>query len=139
MASKILVPMDDSEMAREALEYALEHFPDAEFTVLHVVGGPSPMWGEATGLALADDLEEATAELSEEVFSNARETAEEYDIEIETKSKLGHPGRAIINEAEEYDTVVIGTHGGTIAERLFVGNVAEQVFRRSPAPVVVVR
>lgn len=139
MASKILVPMDDSEMAREALEYALEHFPDAEFTILHVVGGPSPMWGEATGLALADDLEEATAELSEEVFAGARETAEEYDTEIETKSKLGHPGRAIINEAEEYDTVVVGSHGGTLAERLFVGNVAEQVFNRSPVTVVVVR
>jgi nucleotide-binding universal stress UspA family protein len=46
MISRILVPMDDSEMAQRALEYALENHPDAEITVLHVVGEPSP-WGES--------------------------------------------------------------------------------------------
>lgn len=43
MLSRILVPMDDSEMAERALEYALENFSGAEIIVLHVVGEPSPM------------------------------------------------------------------------------------------------
>ena len=51
----------------------------------------------------------------------------------------GHPARAIINRAEEFDTVVIGSHGGTLVDRLFVGDVAQKVFRRSPVPVTVVR
>jgi len=55
MISRILVPMDDSEMAQRALRYALENHSDADITVLHVVGGPSLMGGEATGLALDDD------------------------------------------------------------------------------------
>jgi nucleotide-binding universal stress UspA family protein len=41
--------------------------------------------------------------------------------------------------AEGYDTVVVGSHGGSLADRLFVGNVTEKVFRRSPVPVTVVR
>ncbi|QPV63914.1 universal stress protein [Halosimplex litoreum] len=141
MISRVLVPMDGSEMSERALEYAVEVYPDAAFTVLHVVGEPSPLWGEATGIALADDVDAAAREHSEPVFERAEAIADESEgaVALETEVALGHPVRAIINRAGEYDTVVIGSHGGTVAERLFVGNVAEKVFRRSPVPVVVVR
>jgi nucleotide-binding universal stress UspA family protein len=139
MISRVLVPMDNSEMAERALTYALEAFPDAEITVLHVVGEPSAMWGEATGLALADDIGQATKDHAKDVLENAQEIADEYDREITTDVHVGHPARAILNRAEGFDTVVIGPHGGSIADRLLVGNVAETVFRRSPIPVTVVR
>jgi nucleotide-binding universal stress UspA family protein len=139
MVSRILVPMDDSEMARRALEYALETHPDAEVTVLHVVGGPSLMGGEATGLALKDDPDSAAAERAEAVFAPARELAAEYDVEVDTEVEFGHPARAILNRVGEYDAVVLGSHGGSVADRLLVGNVAQKVFRRSPVPVTVVR
>ena len=141
MISRVLVPMDGSEMSERALEYALAAHPNAEITVLHVVGEPSPMWGQATSLALEDDLEEAAEERAQSIFERAREIVSDADGdgELETQFALGHPIRAIINRAEYYDTVVIGSHGGTVAERLFVGNVAEKVVRRSPVPVTVVR
>jgi nucleotide-binding universal stress UspA family protein len=136
---KILVPMDDSEMAERALEYALENHPDPEITVLHVVGEPTPMWGGATGLALEENLEEAAEERATEVFDGARDVATEYSVEITTEVRLGHPVRAIINRAAEFDVVVLGTHGGSLADQLIIGNVAKKVFRRSPVPVTVVR
>jgi nucleotide-binding universal stress UspA family protein len=141
MISRVLVPVDGSEMSERALEYALEAHPNAEVTVLHVVGEPSPMWGKATGIALADDIEEAAEEHARPVIDRARELAADADsdVELDTEVALGHPVRAILSRAEDYDTVVIGSHGGTVAERLFVGNVAEKVFRRSPVPVTVVR
>ncbi|SDR32192.1 universal stress protein [Natronobacterium texcoconense] len=139
MVDDVLVPMDGSEMSERALEYALEVFPDADVTVLHVVGEPSSMWAGATGLALADDIEESADELAEEVFERAREIAADGDADLDTTVELGHPVRAIVRTADDYDTVVIGSHGGSIADRIFVGNVAEKVFRRSPVPVVVVR
>ena len=139
MLSQILVPMDDSEMAQRALEYALENHPDAEVTVLHVVGGPSPLGGAATALALAEDIEAAAEERSEEVFDDAREIAAEYDVEITTEVQLGHPARAILNRADDFDAVVLGSHGGSLTDRLVVGNVAQKVFRNSPVPVVIAR
>jgi nucleotide-binding universal stress UspA family protein len=60
--SRVFVPMDDSKMAVRALEYALKAHPDAEITVLHIVGEPSAMMGKAVGLALEDDIEEAAKE-----------------------------------------------------------------------------
>jgi nucleotide-binding universal stress UspA family protein len=139
MISRILVPMDDSEMAERALEYALENHPDADITVLHVVGEPSAWGTAATSLALEEDLEEAAKEHAKEVLDGARDLAAEYDVEITTQIRLGHPSRAILNRADDFDAVVIGSHGGSLADRLVVGNVAQKVFRRSPVPVIVVR
>ncbi|WP_254829969.1 universal stress protein [Haloglomus salinum] len=139
MLSRILVPMDDSEMAQRALEYALENHPDADIAVLHVVGEPSSMWGAATGLALEENVEEAAEARAETVFDRARELAADHDVEITTEVQLGDPTRAILNRVEDFDAVVIGSHGGSMADRLLVGNVAQKVFRRSPVPVIVAR
>jgi len=139
MISRVLVPMDDSEMSEKALRYALEAYPDAEVTVLHVVGEPSPMMGQAVRLALEDDIQKTAEELAEALLDRAREIAAEYDAEIETQVGWGSPAKVIVTRAEEFDTVVIGSHGGSLAEQLFVGNVAQKVFRRSPVPVTTVR
>jgi nucleotide-binding universal stress UspA family protein len=139
MISRLLVPMDDSEMARRALEYALENHADATITVLHVVGEPSPWWGKAASLALEEDLEAATQELAQDVFDDARALAAEYDVEIHTEVQLGHPARAILDRAEDFDAVVLGSHSGSLMDQLIVGNVAEKVFRNSPVPVIATR
>lgn len=139
MISRVLVPMDDSGMAERALRYALDAHPNAEITVVHVVGEPSSMMGGATRIALADDPQAAAREQASDLLDRAHEIAAESNSEIETVVKVGHPARAIINMTEEFDTVVIGSHGGTLADRLLVGNIAEKIVRRSAAPVTVVR
>ncbi|CCQ34036.1 UspA domain protein [Halorhabdus tiamatea SARL4B] len=139
MIERVLVAMDDSEMGEKALRYALEAHPDAEVTVLHVVGEPSPMMGQAVGLALEDDVQAAAEELAAAVLDRAREIADEYDAEVETKVGWGTPAKVIVSRAADFDTVVIGSHSGSLADQLFVGNVAQKVFRRSPVPVTTVR
>lgn len=139
MIERVLVPMDDSEMAEKALTYALEAFPDAEITVLNVVGVPSPMMGELASLVLEDDIEQVAKDHAEQVFDRAHAVAAEYDTAIETEVGYGNPEKEIVNWAENFDTVVLGSHNGSVADRLFVGNVAQKVVRHSPVPVTVVR
>lgn len=142
MEKRILVPMDDSDHAERALDYALENFPNADVTVLHVVGAPSMMMGDATSLALADDFEAAVEERAGSVFERARELAADRDRELTTAVGVGHPAKNVIDRAEEYDTVVIGAHGadrGRATRRFLVGNVADTVSKRAPVPVVLVR
>lgn len=131
--------MDGSALSERALAYALENHPDASVTVLTVVAEPSVMMGEAMSIAFEDDIEAAAEERGEEVFDCAREVAADHEAEIDTVVAIGRPARAIVSCAEDYDAVVIGSHGGSVLDRLFVGNVAETVFRRSPVPVTVVR
>ncbi len=139
MIDRVLVPMDDSDLAAKALRYALESYDDAEITVLHVVGTSTPMMGETAGLAFEDDLPAAVEERAETVFESANEIASEYDAELRTVVAVGHPARTIVDHSEAFDTVVVGSHSGSLVKRLFVGNIAETVVRRAPVPVVVVR
>lgn len=142
MAARLLVPMDDSEHAGQALEYALENFPNADVSVLHVVGVPSPMMGEATALALADDIEKFADDRAEPVFARARGIATERDRDIDTIVGTGHPARNIIARAEDYDTIVLGSHGSDwhrATRQFLVGNVADTVSKRAPIPVIIVR
>ncbi|TKX87547.1 universal stress protein [Halorubrum sp. SS5] len=139
MIERVLVAMDGSDLSERALRYALDGHPDAEITVLTVVGGASPMMGQAAGIALSDDGEDGVREAAAPVFERVREIAAEYDATVETAVEAGRPARQIIDRAEEFDVVVLGTHSGSLADRLFVGNVAKTVFQRSPVPVTVVR
>jgi len=142
MISRILVPMDDSDPAGNALAYALENFADAEVTVLHVVGVPSMLMGEAAGLALEDDLDDAARERAEPVFERARKRAADHDREVDTVVGVGHPARNILDRADDYDTVVLGSHGADwnrASHRFLVGNVAGTVLRRAAVPVTIVR
>jgi len=138
MASRVLVPVDDSDMAADALRYALETFPDAAITVLHVSGGPSPMMGEATEIALSDDPDRVADDHAKDSLDRARTIATEYETDIETEVKVGNPARTILDRADDFDAIVIGSHSGGLMDRLFVGNVAEKVVRGSPVPVTVV-
>jgi len=139
MVSRVLVPMDDSEMAADALRFALSAFPSAAVTVLHVAGGPTSYMGEAMSLAVADDVDGAVAERAEPVFERARAIADDDDREIATEIELGSPAKTIINHAEGFDLVVIGSHSSNLASRLLLGNVAETVARNAPVPVTIVR
>jgi nucleotide-binding universal stress UspA family protein len=139
MVTRVLVAMDDSEMAANALRYALDVHPEADITVLTVVGGPSVMMGEATSIAMADDPRAEAERHAEPVLERAREIAAEAGVEIQTAVRVGAPSREIVNFAEDFDVVTLGSHGGSMADRLLVGNVAKRVFNHSPAPVTVVR
>jgi len=139
MIERVLVAMDDSELSERALRYALDAHPEADVTVLHVVGEPSRMMGAATGIALADDSEERVRELSEDVFERAGAIASEHGVAVDVETEVGSPSSRIVERAEDFDVVVIGTHGGSLADRLLVGNVAKSVFQHAPVPVTVVR
>jgi hypothetical protein len=52
MISRVLIAMNDPEMVERAIEYAVEAYPTAEVTVLHVIGEPTPMMGEAARIAI---------------------------------------------------------------------------------------
>jgi len=139
MIERVLVATDGSEMAEHALEYALEVHPDAEITALYVAGEPSPMMGRALKLALEDDIEEVAREEAESIFESAREIAAERGVDIDTDVTVGSPAKSIVERSENFDAVVLGSHGADLRSRMLMGNVAERVVRGSPVPVTVVR
>ncbi|WP_331235609.1 universal stress protein [Natronorarus salvus] len=144
MTEHVLVPVDESEQAMKALEFAVEGHPDARITALHVID-PRDFYGAAgiEGAAMSnyEQMREVHQGRGDEVLEAARERAADAGVEIETDSILGSVSREIIDYTVDNDVnhVVIGSHGRTGASRILLGSVAERVVRRSPVPVTVVR
>jgi universal stress protein A len=63
------------------------------------------------------------------------------DIAADSMVRTGSPDEDIVADAKEMpaDMIVISTHGRTGFKHVLVGSVAEQVIRRAPWPVLVVR
>ncbi|MGD8882544.1 MAG: universal stress protein, partial [Desulfobacterales bacterium] len=57
---------------------------------------------------------------------------------VRTVFNIGDPGDELLKIAvkENVDLIVMGIKGRTDLEYIFVGSVAEKVFRRSPIPVL---
>jgi nucleotide-binding universal stress UspA family protein len=142
MVDHVLVPVDDSDQAVQALEYAVETDPDASITALHVVD-PSAIGPAMSieGAATYGDVLEAHEGNAEALLADMRERAADSGLRIETEYVIGEVGRSIVDYIEDHDIdhVVIGSHGRSGATRVLLGSVAESVTRRSRVPVTVIR
>ena len=138
MTRRILVPVDGSTKAKRALEFAIEEFPNAEITALHVVDPVEAIYGAEY---VSESVLEAQAERAEQLLEEMAELAATHDAEIDTELRNGNPSREIIAAAEEdeYDQIIVGSHGRTGLSRIVLGSVAENIVRRAPVPVTVVR
>ncbi|SDR32500.1 universal stress protein [Natronobacterium texcoconense] len=135
MSRHLLVPMDDSETARRALEHALAVFPDAELTVVHSVDDLEAAYGG--GAAVPDT---ADRDRDPEFFDDVREIATRHDRDVDTAIVEGTAAEAILEYAreEDVDAIVMGSEGRSGVSRMLLGSVAEAVTRRSSVPVTIV-
>ncbi|OLZ40634.1 universal stress protein UspA [Natrinema saccharevitans] len=140
-AARLLVPFDDFEPARDALEYAFDLFPDGDVTALIVVDTTSLPFGPNTA---DDESSDESRELLSEaaaLLETAESIAADRGTEIESRTRLRTPAREILKYAEgaSIDHIVMGSRERSGVARILLGSVAEVVVRYSPVPVTVVR
>ncbi|SEW27236.1 universal stress protein [Halobacterium jilantaiense] len=138
----VLLPIDGSPQSDAALEYALEEFETAEITALNVIDPIEAGYtSQATVPGYSEEWFEQSKAAADELFADAQEVADEYDVELQTATEVGRPSRTIVNYAEDegVDHIVMGSHGRSGVSRILLGSVAENVVRRSPMPVTIVR
>ncbi len=139
---KLLVPVDFSATAEEALRYAVD-WPCAagrQVVLLHVVDPVDIAELGLVGLAeyeprMADELR---AEAERRLAGLARRHARE-GLALTTRVAVDRPWRGIIRTAieERVAAIVMGAHGrGALAETL-LGATTEKVVRKAPMTVVV--
>ena len=139
---------------------AYEDSLDAEVAVEDVAARP---WPKGTKVRLVTVLETpiATAPASFEFYgpmivgveTSLREEAytkiqtalakfaQRADLETSYEIKEGHPKTALLEAIQEWqaDLVVVGSHGRTRMERLFLGSVSHALVTHAPCSVEVVR
>lgn len=140
---KILVPLDFSDLGAKALLSAekLAKLFNGSITPFHsylplneVDGGPYMFGMGTTTMEDFDEIEKALHERLAELASEDIDSA----LVTEPLISIGNPAQSIVEEAENFDMIVMTTHGRTGFSRFFLGSVSEKVLRMSHVPVLIV-
>lgn len=140
----VLVPVDFSSYSSEAVRQAAEvcrRF-DAQLHLVHVVEEVIPpvtefgMGYPAYAESVTEMKERACKELA-----NWPRCVDPFEGAVTRHILVGSAFESILELAKELpaDLIVMGTHGRTGFQHFILGSVAEQVVRRAPCGVLVVR
>ncbi len=134
--AKIIVPIDLSQRSIDALERAAQLAADAaDLRVVHVLpeldpASPGAIWGD-----IKDEDRVAHAE------KVVRERLPERLRGVRLELRIGSAVKEIVDyaAAESATLIVMGSQGRTGLARALLGSIAENVVRRAPCSVLVVR
>lgn len=139
---QILVPIDFSTYAEQALDYAvmLAHQLGATVHLVNAVGVPA-LGAPEIGLAYAASMIETIIVENRKALDKLAATYRDGGTIGQAIVRNGDPRDVILQTAEEIgaDLIVMGTHGRRGLSRALIGSVAEMVVRTSPIPVLTVR
>lgn len=125
---RFLLPTAGGEHARCAEDYVA--------SILRTAGGSVTACSVVRPDASEKDVDEARRRLSEAVSRIRKRN------ELQTDSKLiRHKSVSVgvIEEAEDYDAVVVGAAGGSIYPQILFGNIPETIAKRCPRTVILVK
>jgi nucleotide-binding universal stress UspA family protein len=141
---KILVPCDFSETAMHAVKFAIELARSANGAVhlLHVIEYP-PLY-ESFLMPLTNAEARLLYEFHHYGMDQFRKVTTDpavADVAISVEVQPGAVYPVILEtiSKREVDLVVMGSHGARGLRELLIGSNAEQIVRRSPVPVLVVK
>jgi nucleotide-binding universal stress UspA family protein len=140
----ILIPLDGSPLAEQAVELALRVGRpfQARYTLLQVVapilrgflvGGSDP--------EVDAEAEAAAWQRASDYLAGIAARLRDEGCEVHAEALIGSPASAILDYAQTYDADLIAmtTHGRGGVARLLVGSVADKVLRGANVPVLIER
>lgn len=143
MFSRILVPLDGSSRAEQALPIAgrIARWSGASVVVVRGITVPATFGVMYEGQALKwrsylDEREEA-----QQYLHTVAQSADLARAQVETHVAFGAAADVIVNAALKHraDLVVMTSHGRTGLGRWVIGSVADHVAHHSPVPVLITR
>lgn len=139
---KILVPIDFSDRSKKALQVAdkFAQLFDGKITPFysHL---PISELDEPYALGMSTKIYQNFENLEEQLTTRVKEIAENNVDPSRLSSVsvvLGNAAEGIIDASEEFDYIIMSSHGRTGFSRFLLGSVAEKVLRLAHTPVMVV-
>lgn len=143
LPKQILVPIDFSETAAGALDYAktLAAAVGAALHVLHVMDDPLPGFKPPDHVCSIPSIRKLMEQEARDHVSQVLTPDEQKKFRAELVTVWGSPYLKVIEyaKAHDIDLIVMGTHGRGMIGQLLLGNVAERVVRQASCPVLVIR
>lgn len=139
---RILAPMDFSKGAAAAIDHAIgfaRRF-DAALHVTHIFDVPlyhadaMVQIGSGPPMTLVDHMRADLGKMLDDFIA----PLDLHGVVLSRSLEIGPTIDTIVRLSEDYDLVVMGTHGRKGFKRWVMGSVAEQVVRECACPVLVV-
>ena len=146
MFKKILVPLDGSKFAIDALKLAIEIAKPfhSQITLLHV-GSLKTLLPlnryERTQQVTSEEITQFIALAREAGFmilAQGRQLVEDSEISVKTIFKEGHPALEIVRIAKNggFNLIVLGAKGVSHIKELRLGGTSEQIARNAPCTIM---
>lgn len=141
MFGKILLPIDGSEHAMKAVDYALKLAKDdhSQVEIIHVRAPLDHYPSRVVYSHLA--LEKELMEEAESIIAKGIEKFKDSGIPYTAKILTGDPADVICREAEEngIELIVMGSRGLNAVSRFVLGSVSSRVLTHGCCPILIVR
>jgi nucleotide-binding universal stress UspA family protein len=143
---KIIVPIDFSEPARNAVDFAIQfnRLIKGKILLLHVLELPaaSVNFGADITASTAEvvyrkELLEGTSDKLHEWAEIVRQAGQEVAIRLEFGSPYVGLGKEVAEEGGDW--VIIGSKGASGLKEVFLGSNAERIIRHALCPVITVK
>ncbi|NTW82522.1 MAG: universal stress protein [Chlorobiaceae bacterium] len=137
----ILCPVDFSDAARKAVDYAREFAVStgASIYLLHVVE-PIPIPPVDASLNYIQ-IEEELEKAAQTDLNVLKDSLLSKGLKVDCGLETGNPSDIILEKVEELEVnfIIMGSHGRKGLNRLIMGSVADAVIRKAVCPVLIVK
>ena len=143
MFKKILYPTDFSDVSKKAIDYIkqLKEGGSETVIVLHVINERGMRAIERYASADSVEIEQRIMDDAKQELKVIEDDLKKSGFKVKTMIQRGVPLLEILKAEEEEDisVIVIGSHGKTNLEEIFLGSVSEKVARRCKSPVLIIK
>lgn len=143
MINRILVPLDGSEYADKALDYAIELAKkfSSEILLVHVLPSTASIrrGSEVISTSLYRNSKKRLEEDAHRILTSSEARARDAGVSVVTKLDYGDPADRIIDIAKEddMDLIVIADRGLGAVARFFLGSVSDKVSHHAACHVLI--
>ena len=139
---KILLPVDGSDLALEAVRFVVRMRKDglSLTAVLANVQEPANLY-ELLMVHDPEAIDRACAEAGVHALQSAQAVLDSAEVDYEREVAKGDPAHTIVEIAERFgcDMIVMGARGTSALRSAMLGSVSNEVLHASAMPVVIVK
>ena len=143
MFKKILYPTDFSDVSKKAIDYIkqLKEGGSETVIVLHVINERGMRAIERYASADSVEIEQRIMDDAKQELKVIEDDLKKSGFKVKTVIQRGVPLLEILKAEKEEDisVIVIGSHGKSNLEEMFLGSVSEKVSRKCKSPVLIVK
>lgn len=139
--TKILVPVDGSDNALRAVDYALTQARGCPLVEVHLLNIQEPVYDQVKDVMSRDEVERMEIQAGKFVLEPAKKIIDDAGIPNVAEVRIGPIAASIADYAREMgcNNIIMGTRGMGGIKNLLMGSVTTKVIHLVDVPVTLVK